>query len=142
MKFLPLVWRNLLRRKVRTTFTLLSIFIAFLLYAFLVTLRSAFSMGVEIAGVDRLMMMHKVSLVQLLPIAYQRQIATTPGVLVVDHNIPTTDRTKPNPDPESTAQIAVLVALLEALSEHVIERSPTDDAELSGAGDLTGQFPT
>ena len=27
MKFFPLVWRNLLRRKVRTTFTLLSVFV-------------------------------------------------------------------------------------------------------------------
>src|SRR5271155_986374 len=27
---------------------------------------------------------------------------------VVDHNVPTTDRSKPNPDPESTEQIAVL----------------------------------
>src|SRR5437868_12301146 len=27
---------------------------------------------------------------------------------VVDHNIPTTDRTKPNPDPESTEQIRVM----------------------------------
>jgi 3-isopropylmalate/(R)-2-methylmalate dehydratase large subunit len=27
---------------------------------------------------------------------------------VVDHNVPTTDRTKPNPDPESAEQIAVL----------------------------------
>ena len=32
MKFLPLIWRNLLRRKVRTIFTLLSIFVAFLLF--------------------------------------------------------------------------------------------------------------
>src|SRR6202158_3603153 len=29
-------------------------------------------------------------------------------LLVVDHNVPTTDRTKPNEDPESTAQIAFL----------------------------------
>ena len=29
-------------------------------------------------------------------------------LLVVDHNIPTTDRTLPNPDPESAAQIAFL----------------------------------
>jgi 3-isopropylmalate/(R)-2-methylmalate dehydratase large subunit len=29
-------------------------------------------------------------------------------LLVVDHNVPTTDRTKPNPDPESAAQIAYL----------------------------------
>ena len=32
MKFLPLVWRNLLRRKVRTIFTLLSVFVAFVLF--------------------------------------------------------------------------------------------------------------
>src|SRR5713226_7989121 len=86
MKFLPLVWRNLLRRKVRTTFTLGSIFIAFVLYAFLMTIRSAFSMGVDVAGVDRLMMMHKVSLVQLLPISYMRDIQSTPGVELVSHN--------------------------------------------------------
>jgi putative ABC transport system permease protein len=86
MKFLPLVWRNLLRRKVRTTFTLLSIFVAFLLFAFLMTIRTAFSMGVEVAGVDRLMMMHKVSLIQLLPISYMRDIQSTPGVTLVSHN--------------------------------------------------------
>ena len=86
MKFLPLVWRNLLRRKIRTTFTLLSIFVAFVLYAFLMTIRTAFSMGVEVAGVDRLMMMHKVSLIQLLPISYMRDIQSTPGVKLVSHN--------------------------------------------------------
>ena len=32
VKFLPLVWRNLLRRKVRTLFTLLSIMVAFVLF--------------------------------------------------------------------------------------------------------------
>src|SRR3954467_4415910 len=29
-------------------------------------------------------------------------------LLVVDHNVPTTDRTKPNPDAESAAQIAYM----------------------------------
>ena len=86
MKFLPLVWRNLLRRKVRTTFTLLSIFVAFVLYAFLMTIRTSFSMGVEVAGVDRLMMMHKVSLIQPLPISYLKQIQSTPGVTLASHN--------------------------------------------------------
>ena len=86
MKFLPFVWRNLLRRKVRTTFTLLSIFVAFVLYALLMTIRTAFSMGIEVAGVDRLMMLHKVSLVQLLPISYAREIQSTPGVTLVSHN--------------------------------------------------------
>jgi len=86
MKFLPLVWRSLMRRKVRTTFTVLSIFVAFLLYALLMTLRMAFSGGVQVAGVDRLMMLHKVSIIQLLPISYLRQIQSTPGVKLASHN--------------------------------------------------------
>ena len=43
MKFLPLIWKNLWRRKFRTTFTLLSIFVAFLLFGILMTIRTAFS---------------------------------------------------------------------------------------------------
>jgi 3-isopropylmalate/(R)-2-methylmalate dehydratase large subunit len=35
-------------------------------------------------------------------------VARWKTLLVVDHNVPTTDRSKPNPDPESTAQIAYL----------------------------------
>ena len=35
MKFLPLIWKNVWRRKFRTTFTLLSIFVAFLLFGIL-----------------------------------------------------------------------------------------------------------
>ncbi len=72
MKYLPLIWRNLLRRKVRTIFTLASVFIAFVLYSFLMVVQTAFSMGVDMAGADRLMLMHKVSLIQLLPISYQQ----------------------------------------------------------------------
>ena len=45
MKFLPLVWRNLLRRKFRTIFTLLSIFVAFLLFGVLMAIRAAFAHG-------------------------------------------------------------------------------------------------
>ncbi len=81
MKYLPLIWRNLLRRKVRTIFTLLSVFIALVLYSFLMVVQTAFSMGVDMAGADRLMMMHKVSLIQLLPISYMQQIRATPGVV-------------------------------------------------------------
>ena len=85
MKYFPLIWRNLLRRKVRTIFTLASIFIAFVLYSFLMVVQTAFSMGVELAGADRLMLMHRVSLIQLLPISYLQQIRTTPGVIRAGH---------------------------------------------------------
>ena len=33
MKYLPLLWSSLWRKKVRTIFTLLSVFVAFLLFA-------------------------------------------------------------------------------------------------------------
>ena len=85
MKYLPLIWRNLLRRKVRTIFTLASVFIAFVLYSFLMVVQTAFSMGVDMAGADRLMTMHKTGLIQLLPIAYQQPIRSTQGVANVSH---------------------------------------------------------
>jgi len=83
MKYFHLLWRNLLRRKMRTLFTLASVFIAFVLYSFLMVVQNAFSMGVDMAGADRLMVMHKVSLIQLLPISYMQQIAATKGVAAV-----------------------------------------------------------
>jgi len=86
MRYLPLIWRNLFRKKTRTFFTFLTIFVSFVLFAFLVAVRSAFSMGVEIASAERLMLMHKVSLLQLLPISYEQQIQSTPGVALVTHN--------------------------------------------------------
>ncbi len=85
MKFLPLVWKNVWRRKFRTTFTLLSIFIAFLLFGILMTIRTAFSFGVEIAGLDRLVLIHKVSLIMPLPRAYQSQLQQVPGVEIATH---------------------------------------------------------
>jgi putative ABC transport system permease protein len=85
MKFFPLIWMNVWRRKIRTTFTLLSIFIAFLLFGIVMTIRAAFSFGVEIAGIDRLVLINKVTLILPLPIAYQRQIQQTPGVQVATH---------------------------------------------------------
>jgi putative ABC transport system permease protein len=85
MKYFPLIWRNLLRRKVRTIFTLASVFIAFVLYSFLMVVQNAFSMGVEVAGVDRLVLLHKVSLIQLLPVSYADRIRATEGVTHVGH---------------------------------------------------------
>jgi putative ABC transport system permease protein len=86
MKYLPLIWKSLWRRKVRTTFTLLSIFIAFLLFGILMTIRAAFSLGVDLAGLDRLILIHKISLVIPLPESYKARLATVPGVDIVTHN--------------------------------------------------------
>ena len=85
MKYLPLVWRNLMRRKTRTLFTVLSIIVAFVLFGVLAALNAAFSIGVELAGSDRLIITHKVSLIQLLPESYQGRLEATPGVVDVLH---------------------------------------------------------
>jgi putative ABC transport system permease protein len=85
MKFLPLVWRNLLRRKFRTTFTLGCIFVSFVLFSFLMIVRTAFTLGVDFAGADRLWLMHKVSIINPLPAAYLNDIVATPGVALATH---------------------------------------------------------
>jgi putative ABC transport system permease protein len=85
MKFIPLVWRNLLRRKFRTAFTLGCIFISFVLFAFLMIVRTAFTMGIDFAGADRLWMMHKVSIIQFIPASYMNTIMSTPGVALATH---------------------------------------------------------
>jgi putative ABC transport system permease protein len=86
MKYFPLLWKNLWRKKIRTLFTIGSLFVAFLLFGILMAIRTAFSFGVEIAGVDRLVLIHKVSLIMPLPISYQAQLQATPGVEVATHN--------------------------------------------------------
>ena len=85
MKFFPLVWRNLLRRKVRTTFTLLSVFVAFVLFGILMAIRVAFGAGVTIAGAERLMMIDKISLINPIPLSYMERIKSTDGVVDLSH---------------------------------------------------------
>jgi putative ABC transport system permease protein len=85
VKYLPLVWRNLMRKKLRTTMTVLSIVVAFVLFALLSAIRLAFSMGVDIVGADRLIMIHKVSIIQLLPVSYLEQLRQIDGVVDATH---------------------------------------------------------
>ncbi len=85
MKFLPLIWMNVWRRRIRTIFTLLSLFVAFMLFGILMAIRAAFSLGVDIAGLDRLVLINKVTLILPLPISYQARLQRTPGVEVATH---------------------------------------------------------
>jgi len=85
MKFLYLVWCNLKRKKLRTTLTLLSIMVAFVLFALLSALKLALVGGVELADANRLLVMHRVSFLQLLPQSYLGRMARIPGVSAVSH---------------------------------------------------------
>jgi putative ABC transport system permease protein len=85
MKFWPLLWGSLRRRKARSVFTLLSILVAFVLFSYLAAVKVAFSAGVDVAGADRLLTTHKVSIIQPLPAKYKEEIARVPGVVAVTH---------------------------------------------------------
>jgi putative ABC transport system permease protein len=85
MRFLPLIWMNVWRRRIRTTFTLLSVFIAFLLFGIVMTIRAAFSLGIDVAGLDRLVLINKVTLILPLPISYKARLQQIPGVEVATH---------------------------------------------------------
>jgi len=85
MKFWPLIWSALRRKRVRTFFTLLSILIAFLLYGYLAAVNMAFRLGVDVTGADRLVLRHKVSFSILLPESYLGRIEATPGVVEATH---------------------------------------------------------
>ncbi|PYR95219.1 MAG: hypothetical protein DMF84_01890 [Acidobacteria bacterium] len=85
MKFLPIVWRNLMRRKFRTFFTVGAIFFAFLLFGVLMAIRAAFSMGVDMAGQGRLMVIDKVSIINPLPASYEGRIRQIEGVTDTTH---------------------------------------------------------
>lgn len=80
MKFFTLVASNLKRKKTRTVLTILSIIVAFFLFGLLCALRKALDGGVSMAGADRLITRHKVSIIQMMPVSYQTRIAAIPGV--------------------------------------------------------------
>ncbi|MGD8927486.1 MAG: FtsX-like permease family protein [Lysobacterales bacterium] len=85
MKYVFLVWSNLKRRKLRSLLTMLSILVAFLLFGYLGAIRQGFSQGVDLAGQDRLIVRHKVSIIQMLPVAYESRIEQVDGVEAAVH---------------------------------------------------------
>jgi putative ABC transport system permease protein len=79
-RYVPLLAASLRRKRLRTFFTLASIVIAFLLFGLAESLRYSLQSGVDVAGADRLLTMHKVSFTQLLPQSYENRIRAVDGV--------------------------------------------------------------
>ena len=80
MSYLSLLWANLFRKKTRTVLTLLSVMIAFVLFVLLQAVGEAFTGGVRIVGVDRLIITPKYSIVDELPLSQKQQVAAIAGV--------------------------------------------------------------
>ena len=84
MKYFPLIWATLWRKKTRTIFTLLSIVVAFLLFGMLETVDQAFSHPSSgVSSADKLVTMNRYSVTLQLPFADRQQISAVPGVAVV-----------------------------------------------------------
>ena len=86
MKFFPLVWAQLWRKKTRTVLTLLSLVTAFLLLGLLQAANSLFSQGIEGLEAPILMTQARVSFTSPLPMRLLPQLEAVPGVEAVSHS--------------------------------------------------------
>ncbi|WP_097458752.1 ABC transporter permease [Mangrovitalea sediminis] len=80
MKYFPLILAGLLRKKTRTLLTLLSVVAAFALFGLLDAVRVAFNAPDNVAGIDRLIVASRFSIIQPLPYADYNRIRLLPGV--------------------------------------------------------------
>jgi len=83
VKYLPLVWAELFRKKTRTVLTLLSVIVAFLLFGLLQAVQIAFESGADAADARRLLTTARYSIIEPLPLSYLRRIEQVPGVVGV-----------------------------------------------------------
>src|SRR5438045_4105647 len=86
MKFRKLIFANLFRKKVRLILTVGSFAIALVLFTFLAVVKSAFNRGIDIAGADRLVVVDRVGLMNLMPVSYADKIRAIPGVKYVTND--------------------------------------------------------
>ena len=85
MKYFPLIWAGLWRKRTRTIFTMLSIVVAFLLFGLLQGINQGFSTVLRDLNVDRLYVSAKTNMTDGLPIAYATRIKAVPGVRALSH---------------------------------------------------------
>ena len=74
MKLISLLWGNMFRKPTRTSLTFVSLAIAFLLFMLLQAISDAFSGGVSLEGMDRIVIDSKYSMTDNLPLSYVQQI--------------------------------------------------------------------
>jgi putative ABC transport system permease protein len=86
MKFARIIIANLFRKKVRLLLTLGSFAVALFLFVFLAVVRDAFNRGADVAGADRLVIINRTSIINLIPLSYRDKILRIPGVKYVTHN--------------------------------------------------------
>lgn len=86
MKYLPLLFKNIVRKKTRLLLTVGSFAIALFLFGILAIVNNSFNGALNnMAGVDRLMVQNRVSIIQPVPEAYKEKIERVQGVKSVTY---------------------------------------------------------
>jgi len=85
MKYLPLLWAGLVRRRARTVLTLLSVVVSFLLLGLLQAVTVAFESGADTADAKRLLTTARYSIIDPLPLSYLGRIEQVAGIAGVAH---------------------------------------------------------
>ena len=85
MNDLVLIRKNLFRRKLRAILMMVSILIAFAIFAVLASFERAFNAGQDRATPDRLVVVNKINFTQPLPISYYNRVAAIDGVAQITH---------------------------------------------------------
>ncbi|WP_444915105.1 ABC transporter permease [Microbulbifer sp. TRSA007] len=80
-----LVFKNMTRKPLRLFLTCFAIFIAFLIFGSVTSLKSALNSSVELSADNRLVVFNRINFTQSLPIAYVQKVAAVEGVKHVTH---------------------------------------------------------
>ncbi|HXC72544.1 MAG TPA: FtsX-like permease family protein [Pyrinomonadaceae bacterium] len=80
MKYAKLIFKNILRNKLRTLLTVSSVVVSLFLIVSLATILTEFDRGADESSPLRLVSRHAVSLGFVLPMAHMQKIQTVPGV--------------------------------------------------------------
>jgi putative ABC transport system permease protein len=80
MKYLPLIWAGLWRKRVRTVLTLLAVVVPFALFGLLHGFAAAIDGIIDAMSDTRLRTMSRVNITQPLPLAHRARMEAVPGV--------------------------------------------------------------
>jgi len=81
VRYAPLLWAGLFRKKTRTILTLFSVIVAFLLFGLLNAVTVAFESGADSADARRLLTTARYSIIEPLPMSYLGRIEQVSGVV-------------------------------------------------------------
>ncbi|WP_445356430.1 ABC transporter permease [Microbulbifer sp. ANSA002] len=85
MNDLYLIYKNMTRKPLRLFLTCFAIFIAFLIFGAVTSLKSALNSSVELSADNRLVVFNRINFTQSLPISYFQKVAAVEGVKDVTH---------------------------------------------------------